>query len=351
MRRTPRSPEPPARLRALALALLDGVGPVTYRELVARFGTAAQAFDATRGPAERGAALERASGLLDDATRCGARVLLLDDPDYPAPLLDLADPPPVLYSSGSLAMATPPVVAIVGTRTATAYGERVTREIAGALARGGACVVSGMARGIDGAAHRAALAVGGRSAAVLGTGVDVAYPAAHRALHAELGRSGLLLSELPPGERADGGSFPRRNRIIAALAAVTIVVEAGARSGALITASHALELGRTVAAVPGPIDSPQSAGSNELLRDGAVVIASVADALALAGLSAPARSEPTLLTPSERAVWSALASGAVDMDGLATRAQLPAAVCMAAVTTLELNGWVECALTGEIRRR
>jgi DNA processing protein len=239
----------------------------------------------------------------------------------------------------------------VGTRSASPYGERVARELSGALARAGVCVISGMARGIDAVAHRAAFDVGGRSAAVLGTGVDVVYPAANRALYGDLVERGVVLSEELPGERADAGSFPRRNRIIAALARATIVVEAGVRSGALITATHALELGRTVAAVPGPIDAPQSAGTNELLRDGAVVIASVADALALVGVSPPGRRDPALRSPGERLVWDALSAGALDLDTLATRAGLPASECLAAVTTLELAGAIECAMTGEIRRR
>jgi DNA processing protein len=208
-----------------------------------------------------------------------------------------------------------------------------------------------MARGIDGTAHRAALAAGGRTAAVLGTGVDIAYPAAHRALHAEIAASGLLISEELPGAKASAGSFPKRNRIIAALARATIVVEAPARSGAIITALQALELGREVAAVPGPVDAPQCAGSNALLREGAAVVAEVADALALAGVApAPAR-ETALESAAERAVWEALGRGAADLDTLATRAALPARVCLAAVTALELAGAIECALTGEIRRR
>lgn len=239
----------------------------------------------------------------------------------------------------------------MGTRRATLYGERVTREIAGALARAGIVIASGMARGIDGVAHRSALGAGGTTLAVLGTGVDLAYPAAHSDLHAAIARSGLLLSEEMPGERANGGSFPRRNRIIAALARVTIVIEAPVRSGALITAGHAQELDRTVAAVPGPIDSPQSEGSNELLRDGAVVIAGVADALALLGVTPAVRAERALETPAERAVWGALALGPTDLDSLAARSSLPARDCLAAVTALEMRGAVECALTGEIRRR
>jgi DNA processing protein len=280
------------------------------------------------------------------------RRIELGDENYPTALLDLHAPPRVLWAIGDVATLKPPVVAIVGTRKATAYGTRVTRELAGALARAGACVVSGMARGIDGVAHVAALDAGGRTAAVLGTGVDVAYPAGHRPLHARIRRQGLLLSEELPGAHAGPGSFPRRNRIIAALASVTIVVEAGKDSGARITADDALELGRTVAAVPGPIDAPQSAGTNRLLRDGATMIADVADALQLVGLTpAIRRPDPDVASSAERAVWAALADGALDVDTLAVRSGLPARECLAAVTTLELSGAIECALTGEIRRR
>jgi DNA processing protein len=280
------------------------------------------------------------------------RRLELGDEGYPPALLDLRDPPRVLWAIGDGATLRPPVVAIVGTRKATAYGERVTREIAGSLARAGACVVSGMARGIDGIAHIAALEADGRTVAVLGTGVDIAYPAGHRPLHARIRAHGLLLSEELPGAHAGPGSFPRRNRLIAALATVTIVVEAGVKSGAMITAGHALELGRTIAAVPGPIDAPQSAGTNSLVRDGATVIAEVADALQLIGLTRPIRRhDATIATDSERAVWGALGDGALDVDTLAMRAGLPARECLAAITTLELSGAIECALTGEIRRR
>jgi DNA processing protein len=242
------------------------------------------------------------------------------------------------------------VVAIVGTRRATAYAERVTRQLASTLARAGATVISGLARGVDAAAHRGALEVGGATVAVLGTGLDVCYPKGHAALQREIGERGLLLSELAPDDAAHPGSFPRRNRIIAALARVTIVVEAGVRSGALITAAHALEMNRGVAAVPGPIDVPQAQGSNELLRDGASVIASMADALALLGLTAPIRLSELPEGTAERTVWDALDAGGLPLESLAARASLPAHEALAAVTALELRGLVECALTGEIRR-
>jgi len=279
------------------------------------------------------------------------RTAMPGDAIYPQPLLDLPRPPAPLWGIGDWGITSLPMVAIVGTRAATGYGTRITRALAGALARAGACVVSGMARGIDGVAHRAALEVGGRTIAVLGTGVDIAYPPSHRRLHAEIAASGLLLSELRPGAHSHRGSFPERNRIIAALARVTIVVEAPFGSGALITSGHALTLNRTVGAVPGPIDAPQSEGTNELLRDGAHVIASIADAAALVGVTAPARSNPSLDSEAESSVWRELVQGADSLDALCARTGLPVHECLVAVTALELRGAVECALTGEIRRR
>ena len=274
-----------------------------------------------------------------------------DDPRYPAALLDLADAPAQLWAIGDLSVLAPPVVAIVGTRRATAYGERITRELSASLARAGACIVSGMARGIDSAAHVAALEVGGRTVAVLGTGVDVAYPANHRALHRRIASTGLLLSEMPPGAHCHGGSFLLRNRLIAALSKLTIIVEAPVKSGALKTSEHAQRLNREVAAVPGPIDSPQSVGCNLLARDGAQMITSVADALQLVGLTRPARGNTEPDEPDERAVWRALSDGSADVDTLCHRAALPAQRCLVAITALELRGVIECALTGEIHRR
>jgi DNA processing protein len=211
-------------------------------------------------------------------------------------------------------------------------------------------VISGLARGVDAAAHRGALVADGATCAVLGTGLDIVYPRGHAQLQDDIGCRGLLVSELEPANPAHGGSFPQRNRIIAALAKVTIVVEAGFKSGALLTAKHADELGRTVAAIPGPIDMPQSQGSNELLRDGATMIATVADALALMGLTAPIRLADIPEGSGERRMWDALGEGAADLDTLCTRSGLPAYEGMAAVGTLEMRGLIECALSGEIRR-
>lgn len=275
----------------------------------------------------------------------------IDDAAYPESLRDLRDPPDQLYSIGALAMMTGPCVAIVGTRDATSYGMRMARSIARAFATSGVAVVSGMARGIDAAAHYAVLDAGGRTIAVLGTGVDIAYPAGHRELHRTIGQRGLLLSENAPGASAFRGAFPRRNRLIAALASVTIVIEAGVKSGAINTANQAMDIGRTVAALPGPVDSPQSMGTNRLLRDGASVISSIADALALAGISTAAPPPPLHLSERDASVWTAIAGGALQVDALAASSGLTARECLSAITSLELAGLVECLVTGEVRRR
>jgi DNA processing protein len=293
-----------------------------------------------------------ASRSLERAAAVEPRVVQRDDSDYPLQLRDLPHPPACLWTVGRLELAAGrPIVAIVGTRNSTPYGERVTRELARALARAGACIVSGMARGIDATAHRAALDEGGDTIAVLGTGIDVPYPVGHRVLHRTIGERGLLVAEFPPGTRAFRGCFPRRNRIIAALASVTIVVEAPRGSGALNTAEQVLELGRTLGVVPGPVDAPQSEGSNRLFREAGHPILEPADALSLVGLTSASRVDRAFSDPDMVAVWDVLGRGAVDCDALCALSRLPAQRCLAAVTELELAGAVECSLTGVIRRR
>ena len=335
----------------LALTLVADVGSVTHRHLIERFGTATRALGAVVSSEVASAAFAQADAYL---VRGGARGLALTtnaESAYPESLRDLHDPPPVLWSRGDWDTLRSPVVAVVGTRRATAYGLRVTRSLVAALARGGACIVSGMALGIDAVAHTVALESGARTVAVLGTGADIAYPRANTALHRAIGVRGLVLSELPPGARSDAGSFPKRNRIIAALASLTIVVEAPMKSGALITARCALELGRDVAMVPGPIDSLQSEGTNAVIREGAHVIGSIADALSLVGLDAPLRPHPVIESESELLVWRLLENGAATLDELCARAALPVSQCLSAVTGLEIRGVIDCEMTGLIRRR
>jgi DNA processing protein len=286
-----------------------------------------------------------------DSSVAAAQLWRRGDPTYPVALEDLSIPPEQLFLLGNPAMLSPPIVSIVGTRDPTAYGVRIARAIATSLARAGVSLVSGMARGIDATVHRAALEVGGRTVAVMGTGIDVPYPAGHRELHRLLGERALVLAEYGHGVRAHKGAFPRRNRIIAAIAPVTIVIEAGDKSGALNTANQAVDLDRTVAAVPGPIDSPQSAGTNGLLRDGCHVIVNVADVFSLVGVSAPPRIRDAELEGGELRVWEALAERPLAVDELAARSSLPARECLTAITSLEILGMVECLLTGEVRRR
>jgi DNA processing protein len=340
------------RHRALALAFVDGVGPRTYHDLIARFGSAEEAFDALPAPSTA-VAEGRAVATCDESEARGVRVVSWVDPDYPGDVRHLRDAPPVLFARGNLSLpgGAGPGVAIVGSRDATAYGMRVTRSMAGALARAGACIISGLARGVDAEAHRSALDAHGTTVAVLGTGVDVPYPVAHRALQERIAHEGLLLSEWPCGTRAAPGSFPRRNRIIAALARAVLITEAGVRSGALITATHALDLARTVAAVPGAIDSPASAGTNLLIRDGAVVVLETADALMLAGLSEPSLSALPSLAPDagcER-VLAVVRASPGDCDALAVALAMPVREVLSALTRLEIAGSVEQLAGGEYR--
>ena len=336
---------------AVALGLIPGIAGARYRSLRAEHGSAAAALDAVAA-GKRSRALAEADDLIERCAALEVTLLTPEDVRYPASLDRLFDPPPLLFARGNLGLVAAPCVGIVGTRRASAYAERVARQLSVAIAGAGGTVVSGMALGVDAAAHRGALDTNGATVAVLGTGIDIAYPAAHRTLHEELGRRGLLLSELLPGDRAHGGSFPMRNRIIAALCRAVIVVEAPAQSGALVTTKHAEDLNVDVAAVPGRIDDARALGSNALLRDGAAVVTSVQDALYLAGLerSVAVLADPAR-TPTERAVWDALANGPIDPDSLSSGLALPAAEVLAAVSALELAGAVTCELTGTIARR
>lgn len=280
--------------------------------------------------------------------------------EWPEPLTRISAPPRELHAAGDPAVLARPCVAIVGTRNPTDYGVHTARELASAFARAGACVVSGMAFGIDAAAHAAALEAGGATAAVLGAGIDRPYPASHRRLYAAIADHGVVVSEFGPGHPHFQGCHPRRNRVIAALSRLTIVVEAGDRSGALITASYALSFSRDVAAVPGRIDSPASIGANRLLRDGAHVIASVDDALALAKFTTRIDTTATLADPAqpslalgsdESALWEILATGGASTDDLVHRTAWPAARCLVAITNLELQGLVRCTPSGAVHRR
>jgi DNA processing protein len=271
------------------------------------------------------------------------RVVRRRDDGYPALLAQIPDPPSRLWVRGDapLGLLDRPAVAIVGARACSGYGRSVARLLAAEAAAAGAVVVSGMARGIDGEAHRGALAAGGSTVAVLGCGVDRDYPAAHT----ELARSivdtgGLVVSEYEPGVEPAPWRFPARNRIIAGLTRATVVVEARERSGALITADFALEDGREVLAVPGEITSSLSAGTNALLRVGATPATGVADLLEVLGLDAPPPARPTTDDPAAEVVLAAVEAGAGTPDELGRATGLAAGELAAALTLLELAGAV-----------
>jgi DNA processing protein len=264
---------------------------------------------------------------------------------YPLLLAAIHDPPRRLYlrGEGSVAMLSGPAVAVVGTRSCSPYGAQVARRLGRELAAAGATVVSGLARGVDAEAHRGALEAGGPTVAVLGCGIDRDYPRAHAALARRVAEVGLLVSEYEPGVEPAPWRFPARNRIIAGLAGVTVIVEARAKSGALITADFALEDGREVFAVPGEITSALSRGTNELLRLGAAPLVEANDVLAALGLEeAPARCAARLSEQATR-IRDLLSDRSASIDELVNRSGLTVDVVAAALVELELVGEAVCA--------
>ncbi|MDY3557069.1 DNA-processing protein DprA [Gemmata sp. JC717] len=275
----------------LALALVPGLGPKLTAALLERFGTAAAALQATAAElvqiphigeklATALAAALRAVNIGPELAlleRHGVRPVVLGSPEYPAPLAAVPAPPPLLYARGAWTAADANAVGIVGARSCTAYGKKLAEQIARDLVRAGFTVVSGLARGIDGAAHRAALAAGGRTIAVLAGGLASVYPPEHADLADEVAGSGCLITETPMAVAPQPGMFPARNRIISGLSRGIVVIEANAKSGALITATHAAEQGRETFAVPGNVDSAASAGCLELLRKGARLVRNADD--------------------------------------------------------------------------
>lgn len=279
------------------------------------------------------------------AAELGARLITIRDDDYPCRLREIADPPVALYVKGRLPDRDDAVIAIVGSRQATAYGLGIAEQFAMRMAEAGAAVISGMALGIDAAAHRGTLKAGGRTIAVLGCGLDVIYPQRNRELHVEVPERGCLISEFPFGALPMPYNFPRRNRIVSALSHGVLVVEANARSGALITAEFAMEQGREVYAVPGRIDSLQSRGPHELLRHGAKLVLCVDDIFDdIPGL----RRQPELfpvkktikaedLTADEIRVFGVLEEGRCSFDTLTARAELPLPALMGVILSLQLR--------------
>jgi DNA processing protein len=355
------SDPPPAlsgdqRVALLTLALIPGIGPERLRSLLAACGSPGGALAAPFAflrsipgiTAACATAITRATPrparqVIQKVGELGGVILLQGDGDYPAALDALEDPPPALFALGRPELLRRPAVAIVGSRDHSSYGGQVAAMIAGQAGAAGLVVVSGMARGLDAVAQQAALDAGGATIGVLGNGLGVIYPAANRHLYQQVSSRGLLVTEFPPGERPTAGSFPRRNRIISGLARATVVVEAAAGSGALITAGAALEQGRDVFAVPGPITSRVSAGTNLLIRDGAHPLLEMADLFArypeLAARPDQAREDGPVPLPQSR-VLALLRSGPRQADELGRRLGLSGADLLALLGNLEIAGLV-----------
>jgi DNA processing protein len=364
----------------LALAAVPGIGVTRLRALFEAFATARGVLAAPTGAvaavpgigrvtatAIRAASPGAGQRVLAALDQHGARALVLGDPDFPPLLGEIPDPPTVLFVWGDATLLSRPAAALVGSRDHSAYGAEAARLLAAGVARAGVVVVSGMARGVDALAHAAALDAGGSSVGVLGNGFGVVYPAANRPLYDRMVAHGCLVTELPPGERPRAHSFPRRNRLIAGLARVTVVIEARPDSGAVITADAALDQGRAVLAVPGPITSLTSLGCNRLIQQGAkpclgpedileelglpvvrepgagsrtLPVASSAGAAAAQPAPGSRLPAPADLSPLQRALWASLATAPRHVDDLAGAAAIDSAEVLVALTDLELRGLV-----------
>ena len=351
------------RAAYVALALTPGIGS-KLPDILAACSTplgaisAPSAFLGAAGfsraaiAAITGASVEAGERVLRAAAAMGVLPIFPGDAAYPPLLVQIPDPPQLLFALGNIALAARRAVAVVGSRSHTDYGLHACRAVVDAAVAAGAVVVSGMARGIDAHAHTRALDDGGDTIGILGNGIGVIYPAANRSLYERVARDGLLLTEMPPGERPKVYTFPHRNRLIAGLAQVTVVVEAAHTSGSLITAAAALDAGRDVLAVPGPITEATSEGTNTLIRDGATPFITADDLWAklpgapvVGALSSPSspprRRIPDGLSEVERRIANTLLQGEQDIDLIARGAGLDTGVVLCELLTLELRSVVE----------
>lgn len=356
-------------MASVGLGMLPGIGPRTILRWLERAGSAAAAWRmlpalvAGHAHAAEVIAAQRAlapEAIVARARARGMTVLALGAPHYPARLRAIADPPPALFVCGRV-VDDEPAVAVVGARRATPYGRTAAARLAADLASAGVCIVSGLARGIDATAHQAALDAGGRTIAVLGSGLDVVYPREHRRLAAAIAASGALVSEFAPQTPPLPGHFPRRNRLISGLVAAVVVVEGAEDSGTLVTVDYALDQGREVFAVPGSIFSPKSRAPHHLLRQGARLAETAADILQELGAQwrpdnsrrdpASERSEGpgggTAESPAARGLeadarrlLTVLAGGPLSLDGLVGETGLSASRVAALVSMLEVRGLV-----------
>jgi DNA processing protein len=341
----------------LGFNLVRGIGAVRMRSLINHFGDVESAWNGSpeqlREAGLGAKTIERLVALRIDVDlellwqrleSQGIEMLTSEDEAYPTRLKEIDQPPPVLFVRGEWLPEDQVAVAIVGTRRITAYGRQITEQLASYLASNGVTIISGLARGVDEVAHAAVIAVGGRTAAVLGSGVDRVYPPENRGLAEKIMQSGALLSDYPMGTAPEGSNFPPRNRIISGLSMATIIVEAGETSGALITAEFAAEQGRDVFAVPGSILAPQSKGTNKLIQNGAFPLLSPDDVLQALhlGHAGQQRAVRRLLPVDEieSQVMKALGSEPQHVDEIRSHTGLPVEKVSAALVMMELKGMV-----------
>ena len=350
----------------LALGRVKGLGGVSFKKLAAYFGDPTRALLASTADLEHVEGINRdvVDGLMnfsdwiavDEELRrtrdAGIEILPFNDPKYPERLRAIADPPPCLYVKGALRAEDEKAVAIVGSRSASDYGRRVARDLARGLASLGLTVVSGMARGIDGVAHESALQAGGRTIAVLGSGVERAYPPEHQGLYRRIIENGAVVSELPIGTRPMAFNFPARNRLISGLSLGVVVVEATEKSGSLITAALALEQDREVFAVPGEVGASRSRGAHRLIRQGAKLVENVDDIIEeiapqlVRRRDGGARSEralPANAADHTRKIYSLLQENSLHVDQVVERSGLPPAQVLEILLDLELQGYLRQA--------
>ena len=338
--------------------LVRGIGAVRFQQILSFFGDLSIAWNAPAEAFREAGLPERAltnflrlreetdlDALYDSILQKDVQVLTLLDEDYPKLLKQIDQAPPVLYVRGALTPADDFAVAMVGTRRISAYGQQITRDTGLYLAGHGLTIVSGLARGVDALAHQSALQAGGRTIAVLGSGVDVIYPPEHRQLAEAIIENGALISDYPLGTQPEGVNFPPRNRIISGLSLATVVVEAGERSGALITADFAVEQGRDVFAVPGNILSPASKGTNRLIQKGAYALVSPQDVLDLLELSQvkdyQAARQALPADTTEAKILQSMGYEPVHVDEICNEVGLAVEKVTAALTMMELKGLVQ----------
>lgn len=347
----------------VGLSLVGGLGGQGFRALLSNFGTPEQIYATPRSDlcrvvpetvAQRIAAGPQADAIAPALAWLqlpGNHLLTLGDAHYPQALLEIPDPPPLLYARGRLDLLNTPAIAIVGSRSATPQGEKTAAAFAQALSDSGYCIVSGLALGIDGAAHRGALQGRCSTAAAVGTGLDLVYPARHRQLAHEIAERGVLVSEFPLGTPSMAQNFPRRNRIISGLSRGCLVVEANLQSGSLITARLAAEQGREVFAIPGSIHSPVAKGCHLLIKQGAKLVDSIHDILEeLGGAPMPAADAGTEAGADAVPLLAQMGFDPVGMDTLVERSGLTSESLSAMLLVLELDGKVASLPGGHYQR-